>query len=281
MPVDDRMRVRLPLHPESRTRIPFVMAPIPSAKPSRPRRGTARLAVRGAAAGDLVSRVVGHLRQTILAGTYATGASLPSEGRLAESLGVSRTVIREAMRSLRSQGLVVMSQGARPRVAEVDSRPTVESLTLLLTRSRTTLLQLTEVRRPLEAAIAGLAAQRATAEQLAALHATNTDLERAASLEERVAADVRFHERLAAAAGNAVFTVLLQTLGALLVASRRRTIRTAGLEPALVGHREILAAVERRDPAAAEAAMRRHLDWAERDLRASAVAMPRRRRRGP
>jgi DNA-binding GntR family transcriptional regulator len=58
----------------------------------------------------------------------------------------------------------------------------------------------------------------------------------------------------------------------LLVESRRRTIRSAGVGPALVGHREILVAVGRHDPAAAEAAMRRHLDWAERDIRADARA---------
>ena len=92
---------------------------------------------------DLVDQVVTHLRARILA-----GESLPSEGDLSESFGVSRTVIREAMRSLRAQGLVVMSQGSRPRVAEVDARPTVESRALLLARSRTTLLGLTEVRRP-------------------------------------------------------------------------------------------------------------------------------------
>lgn len=257
------------------------MPPIPSPRSARPRRGGPRLVAGDAGTGDLVGRVVTHLRDGILSGTHTAGASLPSEGSLAESLGVSRTVMREAMRSLRSQGLVVMSQGARPRVAEVDARPTVESLALLLARSKTTLLQLTEVRRPLEATIAGCAAERATAAQIAALHAANADLERAASLGDRVAADVRFHERLAEATGNPVFTVLLRTLGGLLVESRRRTIRTAGLAPALIGHREILAAVEQRDPAGAEAAMRRHLDWAEQNIRTGVAAAPGRRRRVP
>ena len=225
-----------------------------------------------APARDLVDQVVTHLRARILAGDHAVGVSLPSEGDLAESFGVSRTVIREAMRSLRAQGLVVMSQGSRPRVAEVDARPTVESLALLLARSRTTLLGLTEVRRPLETEIARLAATRATAAQIAALCDANAELERATTLEQRVAADVRFHDRLAVATGNPVFGVLLGTLGGLLVESRRRTIRAAGVAPALIGHREILAAVGRHDPAAAEAAMRRHLDWAERDIRADTRA---------
>lgn len=243
--------------------------------PRRPGRrpGKARLAVAGrsAAEGDLVAQVIGHLRKEIVSGSYAAGMSLPSEGDLAESLAVSRTVIREAMRSLRSQGLIVMSQGARPRVAEVDVGPTIESLELLLQRSRTTLLQLTEVRRPLESAIAGLAAERASDAQVVDLQAAIDDLERATGLKDRVDADIRFHELLAEATGNPVFSVLLKTLGGLLVESRRRTIKAAGPEPAIVGHREILAAVERHDPRAAEAAMRRHLNWAEQDLTAGAA----------
>jgi DNA-binding FadR family transcriptional regulator len=236
--------------------------------PGRPP-GKARLAARKNAAieGDLVAQVIGHLREQIVAGSYPAGMSLPSEGRLAESLAVSRTVIREAMRSLRSQGLIVMSQGARPRVAHVDSGPTAEALSLLLQRSQTTLLQLTEARRPLESAIAWHAAARATAGQVAALEQSVDDLRRAKTLEARVAADLRFHSLLAEASGNPVFAVLLDTLGRLLVASRKRTIRAAGPQPAIEGHAAILAAVARRDPAAAEAAMLEHLAWAEDHLR--------------
>ena len=236
--------------------------------PGRPP-GKARLAARGSAAieGDLVAQVIGHLREQIVAGSYTAGMSLPSEGRLAESLAVSRTVIREAMRSLRSQGLIVMSQGARPRVARVDAGPTAEALTLLLQRSQTTLLQLTEVRRPLESAIARHAAARATAGQIAALEQAVDDLRRAKTLDARVAADLRFHGLLAEATGNPVFAVLLDTLGRLLVASRTRTIRAAGPQPAIEGHAAILAAVARHDPAAAEAAMLEHLAWAETHLR--------------
>lgn len=236
--------------------------------PGRPP-GKARLAARRNAVieGDLVAQVIGHLREQIVAGSYTAGMSLPSEGRLAESLAVSRTVIREAMRSLRSQGLIVMSQGARPRVASVDSRPTVEALAVLLQRSQTTLLQLTEARRPLESAIARHAAARATPGQIAALQQAVDDLRQAKTLEARVAVDLRFHGLLAEATGNPVFAVLLDTLGRLLAASRKRTIRAAGPQPAVEGHAAILAAVARRDPAAAEAAMLEHLAWAEAHLR--------------
>jgi GntR family transcriptional repressor for pyruvate dehydrogenase complex len=239
-------------------------------RPGRPGRrpGKARLAMagKGEPVGDLVAQVVDHLRKEIVSGSSAAGMSLPSEGSIAESLAVSRTVIREAMRSLRSQGLIVMSQGARPRVAEVDAGPTIQSLGLLLERSRATLLQVTEVRQPLETRIAALAAERATELQIKALEASIGDLERATSLGGRIEADIRFHDLLAEATGNPVFTVMLKAIGGLLDESRRRTIKAAGPGPAIIGHRRILAAVARRDPQAAEAAMRRHLDWAAHDI---------------
>lgn len=243
------------------------MATSPPRRPGR-RPGRTRLAIAGKAkpTGDLVAQVSDHLRKEIVSGSYAAGMSLPSEGGLAESLGVSRTVIREAMRSLRSQGLIIMSQGARPRVAEVDAGPAAESLRLLLARSRTSLLQLTEVRLPLESSIAAFAANRATADQIVGLQAAITELEQAASLNSQVAADIRFHDLLAEATGNPVFATLLRAIGGLLDASRRRTIKAAGPQPAIIGHREILTAIEQRDAKAAEAAMRRHLAWAARDI---------------
>jgi GntR family transcriptional repressor for pyruvate dehydrogenase complex len=249
-----------------------VPVPPPPTKPPRRRGrrpGTLSLAVAGKTetAGDLVSQVIHHLRSEIVSGTHAAGTTLPSEGNLAESFAVSRTVIREAMRSLRSQGLIIMSQGARPRVAEVDFQPTVESLELLLKRSRTTLLHLTEVRQPLESTIAQLAAERASEQQVAALQDAIDELKRATTLAARVTADIRFHDLLAEATGNPVFSVLLKTLAGLLVASRRRTIQSAGPQPALVGHVEILTAIRNRDPQAAAAAMRRHLGAAEENIK--------------
>ena len=246
------------------------MPPSKSKRPRRPGRppGKARLAVAGKAEpeGDLVAQVIDHLRKEIVSGSCAAGMSLPSEGSLAETLAVSRTVIREAMRSLRSQGLIIMSQGARPRVAEVETGPAAESLRLLIARSRTSLLQLTEVRLPLESSIAAFAADRATANQIVDLQAAIAELEQATNLKSQVAADVRFHDLLAEATGNPVFATLLKAIGGLLDASRRRTIKAAGPTPAIIGHREILAAVEQRDARAAEAAMRRHLAWAARDI---------------
>ena len=69
---------------------------------------------------DLVQEVTERLREQILAGAFDADRSLPPEGQLGQALGVSRTVIREAMRILAAQGLVEVSQGRTPRVKPAD-----------------------------------------------------------------------------------------------------------------------------------------------------------------
>ena len=130
----------------------------------------------GLTGADMVGSVLRQLTDHIVAEDFEPGGVLPAEGELAKSYGVSRTVIREAMRSLRAQGLVEVSQGKPPRVNPPDSKATVASLDLLLRRNRATLLHLVEVRRPLECEIAALAAQRANDEHLRQLHRAIHDL---------------------------------------------------------------------------------------------------------
>lgn len=213
-----------------------------------------------------VDEVVQRLREQIVSGKLAAGSSLPSEGDLATTLRVSRTVIREAMRILVTQGLVEISQGRRPRVKAADPQAAIVSLDALLSRGSGSLAHLTEVRLPLEVEIAGLAAERATAEQLQALAQTNEQLAGAKNLEECIEADIAFHRALATATNNPLFVLLLETVAQLLRESRRRTLTQSGVQLALEEHRKIYETVEQRDPAAARAAMRQHMRLIERDL---------------
>lgn len=215
---------------------------------------------------DLVRCVAEQIREQILAGVYKSEETLPSEGKLAEAFDVSRTVIREAMRILGAQGLVETSQGKQPRVKPADSETAVSSLRLFLRRGDHALLDLLEVRRPLETAIATLAAQRATPEQIKLLRASVEKIANAQSLARGMDADIEFHKLLAEASENSVFPLLLETLAGLLLRSRQETFTHGGMERAIAGHRAILAAVEKRDPAAARRAMSNHLDKTEQDL---------------
>ena len=222
--------------------------------------------VKNAEDPDMVATVLERLTDHIVKGDFDGSVVLPPEGELAISFGVSRTVIREAMRGLRARGLVEVSQGRAPRVKPPDTQAAVVSLQLLLRRNKATLLNLVEVRRSLEGEIAALAAERANDEHLRQLERAVQDLATASPLEGRIAADVRFHRILAEATGNPVFVLLLETLAEFLRESRQKTLAYSGVEEALVGHRAIFEAVRKCNPAKAREAMQEHLMLAARDL---------------
>jgi GntR family transcriptional regulator, transcriptional repressor for pyruvate dehydrogenase complex len=215
---------------------------------------------------NLVAGVVESLRERILAGAFDTAEPLPSEAQLGQQLAVSRTVIREAMRILGGQGLVEVSQGRRPRIRPADSQAVVDSISTFLQRQDHTPLDLIEVRRPLETAIAALAAERATPHHLQAMEEAIEQQRTVSGLPEQVAADMRFHDLLAEATGNPVFQLLLKTLASLMRQSRHEVLGRIGVERGVEGHTAILAALRAKDPNAASKAMQEHLAHAREDL---------------
>lgn len=219
---------------------------------------------------DLVRGVVERMREHILAGDSGSSQSLPSEAQLGQALGVSRTVIREAMRILGGQGLVEVSQGRRPRIRPADPQAVIEGLRTFLQRRDHTPFDLIEVRRPLETAIASLAAERATPQHIQDLDESLRQLKDASGLEKQIEADLRFHDLLAEATGNPVFQLLLKTLASLMQDSRRTVLARAGIQRGVAGHSAILAAVRSHDPNAAGQAMLNHLTNALEDLDADA-----------
>lgn len=215
---------------------------------------------------DMVATVLDQLINEIISGQFAPGTALPAEGELAKSHGVSRTVIREAMRCLRAQELVEMSQGRPARIRPPDPKAAIASLEMLLRRNRASLLNLVEVRRPLESEIAALAAERANDEHLRQLEQAIHELAAAPTSQQRIEADVKFHRILGEATGNPVFVLLLETLAGFLRESREKTLAYSGVDLALQGHRAVFEAVRSRDGDKAREAMLEHLRLAARDL---------------
>ncbi len=222
---------------------------------------------RGFERVDLVSKVTDWLREEIISGRLAVGSRLPSEGKLAEQMGVSRNVVREAMRNLRSQGLIEISQGRSPHVKESDSETAVIALESLLRDADNKLLHLTEARSALEAAIAVLACRRRTDSDLRELRNCLEQLMAEKERPRQMEYDYQFHRHLAAACGNPVFTFLLEALSGLIRRSQQTTYPKDGLAHAVEGHKAILAAVAARDEGLAGEEMRRHLAHAEKTLR--------------
>jgi GntR family transcriptional repressor for pyruvate dehydrogenase complex len=215
---------------------------------------------------DLVQNVVTVLSDQIISGQLAPNQPIPPEGQLSQQMGVSRTVIREAMRILVTRGLVEVAHGTLPRVKPVDSSHVIDSLSTFLQRADHSLLHLLEVRRLLETAIAAMAAERATPEQIVAMEETNRQLVEAETLDQQIDVDLRFHALMAEATKNPVFGILLDPLAHLMRLSRKTTLSHTGVARAASDHHEILSAIRRGDPEAARSAMLDHLARAEQDL---------------
>jgi GntR family transcriptional repressor for pyruvate dehydrogenase complex len=210
---------------------------------------------------DHVSQIADQFERSILSGELAPGDLLPSEREISARMGVSRSVVREALGRLASLGLVRSVHGSGTRVEAPNSRAVMIGYQRLLSRADFRLEDLAAVRLPLETTIAALAAERRTAEHLKRLAKAQRVLGNPRkSLAAHVGADLEFHAALADATGNPLFQTVLVPIQQLLIDSRRRTLGRYGSAIAHRHHGQILAAVEAGDAAAAAAAMRRHIE---------------------
>jgi GntR family transcriptional repressor for pyruvate dehydrogenase complex len=193
------------------------------------------------------------------------GDKLPSERELAEMLGVSRSSIRDAIRSLELMGLVEPRQGAGTVVCEVSAESLVSPLTGLLVRQEQHIAELLDFRKMLEPSLAARAATHASAEEISEMEATITRQdEKVRSGEIAIEEDSEFHYGVAVASNNSVVLKLLDVLMDLLRETRERSLQVEGRpQKSLAGHRRILAAIKRHDAEAAQTAMRRHIEDVE------------------
>jgi GntR family transcriptional repressor for pyruvate dehydrogenase complex len=229
-------------------------------------------ALEPAGGGSLLDSVIERLEGLIF-DSFEPGDTLPAEGKLAEALGVSRLTVREATRSLEARGLLEITQGRRPRVAAPNGTLVGEFFRSAVRRDPRALLDLLEVRRALEVHIATLAAKRATKGDLADMEMSISAMRAGGDKSDAFhAADVRFHENLAAASGNRLLVFLIEALAEPLRESRLRSFaghraRGGAVDDVIQQHQAILDGVEAHNPKAAAQAMREHLQQTEQDLR--------------
>lgn len=191
---------------------------------------------------------------------------LPGERSLAEKLGVSRSVVREATKRLEQQGMLEIQHGNGIKIVDRLHRPLNASVSLLIPDVADRLHQLNETRLSIEPDAAAYAAVRATDEHRLALKRIHSELEMAATSDAAIQCDLAFHRTLADASGNLIYRLMLDSLGELGLASRLRTIGRIGKAAAIAHHAEILAALEHRDSEAARRAMRIHILAAGEDM---------------
>jgi DNA-binding FadR family transcriptional regulator len=223
-------------------------------KPKAPRGKTANLHVH-------IARAIG---ERILGGEFMPGDLLPNEVEWGKAHGASRTAVREAIKGLSAKGLII----SRPKIG---SRVEPKSRWNMLDRDvlnwhrsamdrKAFLLSTQEARKLIEPGIAELAARKHTPEQLDLLLDALEAMRRARNIEEHVAADVAFHERLMACANNELLVpfgiIIEQALGNLFDFTTQRNRDSARVVKL---HEEVARAVAVADGAAAKDAMTRLL----------------------
>lgn len=205
-------------------------------------------------------QVAQRLLTMIRTGLLKPGQQLP-ERDLAAMLGVGRPAVREAIRGLALLGLLRIRQGEGTFVGTLQTRELLEPLEMVIELNAGTLEALFDARLVIEPGVAALAASQMSDAHLARLHALVEDEQSLLGNPETFsAADMAFHETIIDACDNPFLQSIANSLYLLGKKSRRVTSQVAGvLERSLQDHRDIIAALQARDPAQAAEAMRRHL----------------------
>jgi GntR family transcriptional regulator, transcriptional repressor for pyruvate dehydrogenase complex len=221
----------------------------------------------------LYEQIVQQIEDTILSGAVKAGEQLPSERELATRFAVSRTAVREAVKTLSEKGLVEAYTGRGTFVTDATSLVMRQSLDRMIKigqpEGSTYLLELREIFEP---EIAALAALRVEALHLTQMREAIDIMDRSMrNPDAYIEADLGFHLALAEAAGNPLILSLLDSIVELLRKHRIRIFALAdGPKRAQEHHKIILSAIEQRDPLLARYSMRAHLKQVREDSHTNA-----------
>jgi GntR family transcriptional regulator, transcriptional repressor for pyruvate dehydrogenase complex len=222
------------------------------------------------------------IEELILRGDLPRGQRLPTESELGEVLGVSRSVVRDAVRMLMARGLLEVRQGHGTVVAPPSDEVFGNALVGLLMRSGVTMGDVIEARAALETQLAPLMAQNATDEDLRRMEDRLVDIGAAVDADDDEAIDVAhldFHRAMYDALHRPALEALLRPMQRCILLTSP-LMKPEDRKNWLDAHREILVAMRKRDPVQAEAAVRAHFadlseprydDWRTRPFREVAV----------
>ncbi len=219
--------------------------------------------------------VVSQVHELIKEGKFKAGDQLPSERELAETFKVSRTSVREALRALETQGLIISRTGMGNFVADLPIESLVAPLARMLIEEKDALADVFELRKLIEPQIASLAAERATARDIERmkriLSKQKEQVQRGAT---GVEADSELHFAIGQATQNQAIKKLVFGLMDVLSRSREESLQPEARRHASIeSHRAIVIAIEKHDPVKARDAMRHHIEQV-----AKSVLMPKRRK---
>lgn len=214
---------------------------------------------------DICRKLIGHL----IRGDWKVGHRIPAERELGQQLGVGRASLREALKALEIMGMIETRLGDGTFVcnrSEFFSRPL---LWAIMGSDHESVQELIEARRLMEVELAGLAAERATDEDIGAIERHMQEMEKAVNQPEAfLEADVNFHLAIGEAAHNRILLNALHLIRNLMRQWIQNTTSQEGMSQHVVKqHRDVLFAITQHSQSGARAAMRVHLDSMARALR--------------
>jgi GntR family transcriptional repressor for pyruvate dehydrogenase complex len=211
--------------------------------------------------------VAAALEEAILRGDLKIGEKLPSEQSLAAQFGVSRNILREALRDVKARGLLDVRNGDGSYIASPALTDLGDMLNRFIVLSDTAIEHYYEIRLALEVKACELAAIRATPEDIENLEALCGKIEKNLEFKEELTRlDFEFHLSVNRITQNPLFGCLLQPLKNLMIYMFDCAYSQAAAEEALYGHKLIIDALRARDSELARAAMTRHIEFSESNL---------------
>lgn len=222
----------------------------------------------------LYEQIVEQIEKSVRDGLLKPGDQLPAERELAQQFGVSRTAVREAVKTLAEKGLVEAYSGRGTFVTGNRQRGMRQSLDRLVdSGDPQSSNYLVEVREIIEPEFSALAATRIDEQHLALMREAIAVMDRSMHDPDAfIEADLDFHLSLAEAVANPIILALLDSIVAVLREQRSSIFGVeGGPERGQFHHKRILEAIEKRDPVLAREAMRTHLHQVREDSTAATV----------
>lgn len=224
-------------------------------------------------------KVIEQIKEMIITGTFKKGDKLPSEREMAESLQVSRTSIREALRELEIMGLIESRQGEGNFIKNSFENTLLKPLSTIFLLKESNSDEILELRNIIERGSVVLAAERITDEELAEMELLFDESLKSDLKDTLVDIDIDFHYKIAQASKNFLILSILNAISFLIEAFikdiRRNVItKEENINMLIQQHRAILSALKNHDPAAAEKAMLDHLQYVNTQMKKEIEIIP-------
>ncbi len=209
---------------------------------------------------SLYENTVAWIENLVMENSYKSGEKLPSEREMCEAAGVSRTVLREALRAVESKGLLTIFAGKGVYVRNPDLESVTAPLRRLMDAAKVDFHDLMQARHFIEPSIAYLAGLKATDQHIAKLEADQEKMRRTMyNADKFMVADQNFHFDLVTVTGNPMLIIMVQTITNALSSLHALISKPGRTANVLRHHENILNALRQRAPGAAYQAMEDHL----------------------